>query len=99
MPFQSRNGVRGFFPPNAKYLAYKINGYWFYLDCPSWGRMRDIKTNTLSYRLRAGNSVAKALGFETTSRPKRYLGTSESTVYRDDKRALSNVLNKFIYGR
>ena len=48
----------------TKYLAYKINGYWFYLSCTMWAEWRGVKKVTMLGRIDAGRSLAVALGFE-----------------------------------
>lgn len=49
---------------NTKYLAYKVNEYWFCLSCTMWAEFRGLKKVSMLYRLGENWSIGQALGYE-----------------------------------
>jgi len=46
------------------FVAYKINGFWFYLSRKMWANFREIGYNTLCGRMKTNKTTAQVLGFE-----------------------------------
>ena len=52
------------------FIAYKLNGYWFYLSMKMWSEFCGIGYNTLYWRVKNGKTPAQILGFELIKNPK-----------------------------
>jgi hypothetical protein len=50
--------------PHQKRIAYKINGFWFYLSRVQWAEYCGVNYPTLCGRQKAGKPIAQVLGYE-----------------------------------
>ena len=60
----------------AKYIIYKINGYWFRLSRMNWSSYRCIRYSTIVSRCHTGKTPGQVLGFEElkSTRPMKLIG-------------------------